>query len=321
MRKIALVILISCLYLITDAQVSGRCAHCPPSPTSQNGKVLSSNGTNFQWATPSSSEIYDGNGITLSNDSVNLGGSLNMETEIDLNSNNIVFTGIGNVGIGTATPIEKLNSFGSFLAEDWAGIGKHFFISVNTEEHPNGAALNYVDTIKGIRNAIGTGDPYNDLSSNVSIMTMQSQAGDYASFVAAWDSVTLKPFALISVAGAVSGGTLNIFDSISIFNSPIAIVDGTEGVGKVLISDANGNASWQTKIKSNSFSQVGTATTTFTVTIGETMASSNYRVNVTPTAALSAALFYVTNKTTTTFDVMYLAGLTGTVTFDWTVSQ
>jgi hypothetical protein len=73
------------------------------------------------------------------------------------------------------------------------------------------------------------------------------------------------------------------------------------------------------KIKSGSFSQVGTATTTFTVTIGTTQANSSYKVNVTPTSALSAALFYVNNKTTTTFDVVYLAGLTGTVTFDWSL--
>ncbi len=66
-----------------------------------------------------------------------------------------------------------------------------------------------------------------------------------------------------------------------------------------------------------SFSQVGTATTTFTVTIGSTQSNSSYNIQVTPTSALSAALFYVTNKTTTTFDVVYLAGLTGTVTFDW----
>lgn len=70
-----------------------------------------------------------------------------------------------------------------------------------------------------------------------------------------------------------------------------------------------------------SFSGVGTATTTFTVTIGITEATANYKVNVTPTSALAAAVFYVTNKTTTTFDVTYLAGLTGTVQFDWTVTQ
>lgn len=73
------------------------------------------------------------------------------------------------------------------------------------------------------------------------------------------------------------------------------------------------------QVLAGSFSQVGTATTTFTVTIGSTMANTTYKVNVTPTAALSAALFYVNNKTTTTFDVVYLAGLTGTVTFDYSV--
>lgn len=72
---------------------------------------------------------------------------------------------------------------------------------------------------------------------------------------------------------------------------------------------------------SGSFSGVGTATTTFTVTFGGTQPNSTYKVNVTPTATLSAALFYVNNKTTTTFDVVYLAGLTGTVTFDWVLYQ
>lgn len=68
-----------------------------------------------------------------------------------------------------------------------------------------------------------------------------------------------------------------------------------------------------------SFSGVGTATTTFTVTIGTTQSNTTYKVNATPTNLLSAALFYITNKTTTTFDVVYLTGLTGTVTFDWSV--
>jgi len=75
------------------------------------------------------------------------------------------------------------------------------------------------------------------------------------------------------------------------------------------------------KGKFGSFSGVGTATTTFTVTFGGTQPNATYKVVVTPTSSLSAALFYVTNKTTTTFDVMYLAGLTGTVTFDYLLTQ
>lgn len=70
-------------------------------------------------------------------------------------------------------------------------------------------------------------------------------------------------------------------------------------------------------IIAGSFSGVGTATTTFTVTIGVTQANATYKVNVTPTSVLSAAVFYINNKTTTTFDVVYLTGLTGTVSFDW----
>lgn len=69
-----------------------------------------------------------------------------------------------------------------------------------------------------------------------------------------------------------------------------------------------------------SFSQAAAVpTTTFTVSIGTTMSSGTYKVNATPSNLISAALFYVNNKTTTTFDVVYLSGLTGTVAFDWSV--
>jgi hypothetical protein len=64
----------------------------------------------------------------------------------------------------------------------------------------------------------------------------------------------------------------------------------------------------------------GTATTTFTVTIGVTMANTTYKVTTEGDNALSAAVHYVNNKTTTTFDIVYLAGLTGAVSIDWIVS-
>ena len=95
------------------------------------------------------------------------------------------------------------------------------------------------------------------------------------------------------------------------------ITDGTNG--QVLTTNGAGVYSFGTQNIAGSFSQVGAATTVFTVTIGRTMANTAYKVNVTPTSVLGAALFYVTNKTTTTFDVTYLAGLTGTVTFDWVI--
>lgn len=65
----------------------------------------------------------------------------------------------------------------------------------------------------------------------------------------------------------------------------------------------------------------GVATTTFTVTIGVTMANTTYKVVTEGANTLSAAVHYVNNKTTTTFDVVYLTGLTGAVVFDWAVFQ
>lgn len=86
---------------------------------------------------------------------------------------------------------------------------------------------------------------------------------------------------------------------------------GTVTAGSLISTDGN------TLVRSGSVSQVGAATTVFTVTIGATQANTTYKVNVTPTNLLAAAVFYVTNKTTTTFEVTYISGLTGTVNFDW----
>lgn len=64
----------------------------------------------------------------------------------------------------------------------------------------------------------------------------------------------------------------------------------------------------------------GTATTTFTVAIGHTMANTNYSATAEGSNLLSSAVHWTTNKTTTTFDVVYATGLTGTVVFDWAVT-
>lgn len=128
----------------------------------------------------------------------------------------------------------------------------------------------------------------------------------------------IEPPAIILAAGSniievgSSSGT-------SYYFNPISIKDGSEGDGKVFTSDVNGVGSWQTLSKiaaTGQISQALVAATTITVTIS-TQPSNAYQVSITPTNALSAALFYVTNKTTTSFDVMYLAGITGTVAFDY----
>lgn len=97
----------------------------------------------------------------------------------------------------------------------------------------------------------------------------------------------------------------------------------SSGIAANTVLTKTGNGSGLTNLPAQviagSFSGTGTATTAFVVTIGVTMANTTYKVNVTPTAALAAAVFYVTTKSTTQFTVTYLAGLTGTVSFDWAV--
>lgn len=126
-----------------------------------------------------------------------------------------------------------------------------------------------------------------------------------------------------AAAGTLTGSTLNS----TVTTATIGTLAGLTSNGFVKTSGGTGSLSVDTTTyatavqlpRANSFSGVGTATTVFTVTIGATQANNTYKVNVTPTSVLSAALFYVTNKTTTTFDVTYMAGLTGTVTFDWSL--
>lgn len=115
--------------------------------------------------------------------------------------------------------------------------------------------------------------------------------------------------------GAVIGGGSPLNYNFGTFSTNFGAITSTAN-RTINLPDANGTVGLS---HSGSFSGVGTATTTFTVTTGVTEPNNTYRVQVTPTSTLSAALFYVTNKTTTTFDVVYMAGLTGTVTFDWVV--
>jgi hypothetical protein len=102
-----------------------------------------------------------------------------------------------------------------------------------------------------------------------------------------------------------TGVTVNVIGKISVADG----VDSKDAVNKGQLDSASGSA--------GSYTATGTATTTFTVTIGTTQADALYKVTASPSNALSAVMFYINNKTTTTFDVVFVTGLTGAVAFDW----
>lgn len=126
-----------------------------------------------------------------------------------------------------------------------------------------------------------------------------------------------------------SGGSVTV-TSVTSYTGTVPLAMRTWGVDEYGADyssqfDANSKVSKlyvDNRVISGTYSHSASATTTFTVSIGSTQPNNTYKVNVTPTNALgSTAGFYVTNKTTTTFDVVYPSGLTGTLQFDWSVQK
>lgn len=68
-------------------------------------------------------------------------------------------------------------------------------------------------------------------------------------------------------------------------------------------------------------SVAATAQTTFTVTFGGTQPNNTYFVGITPLNTTTAAQNFIMTKTTTSFTVSFLTGITGTVNFDWVLHQ
>jgi len=67
--------------------------------------------------------LVAGNGLSLSHDSVVLGGSLNRNTVVDLNNKNLAFSNTGNVGIGTESPEVALDVAGDEKVSSTLSVG------------------------------------------------------------------------------------------------------------------------------------------------------------------------------------------------------
>lgn len=261
-------------------------------------------------------------------------GELYVEGDLEVDGSSL-FT--GNVGIGTFTPTALLNLYGSTVEERITAVGSATptlrleraaagttAVSVNDSTgsivargHDGTQLINSAQIAFGVDGTPGT----NDMPGRITFSTTLDGAATLT------ERMRLENTGNLGIGTTSPIGKLNVVgDEVRIWTSAgsdnNALSSGELYVQGDLETDGTLYASSMVSTAlpiSGSASQVGTATTTFTVTIGSTMSNSTYKVNVTPTAALSAALFYVTNKTTTTFDVVYLAGLTGTVTFDWAV--
>ncbi|MBI5153291.1 MAG: hypothetical protein HZA36_02420 [Parcubacteria group bacterium] len=167
----------------------------------------------------------------------------------------------GSVGIGTINPLEKLHIVGSILAEGTGGLGRIVLKSTAQEGrqyeiYPDGTgvgtiglfdrAMNkYVTVVDKNGNVgIGTTSPQKNLDVNGSLRTGYNLYGSQGSIGFFTDSNAALP---------VKVGSLTVSDTYG-DNAPInglfvkgkvQIKDGTQGAGRVFVSDASGIASWQ----------------------------------------------------------------------------
>lgn len=261
-------------------------------------KALTTGSFNIAFGTHAGWSITNGQANVFAGYNSGSSGNFNFNTGIGYGTLNAVVDGDNNTAVGVeagdnagATHDNQNAYFGGQSGRDATAVGTLV----------NAGAFGYHARV-AVSNAIAIGDV--GISTVIgAVAPCATCALDVPSSTRGFAPPRMTTTQKLAIASPVEG--LRVYD-LTLHNN----------------STYNGSA-WldQKRIISNSFSQVGTATTVFTVTIGSTLPSAVYQVNLTATAALSAAAYYVTNKTTTTFDVTYLAGLTGTVTFDWSLYQ
>ena len=150
----------------------------------------------------------------------NADGSLTGNREVKLAGHNLGFTGTGNVGIGTTAPAVKLDMVGTtFGIKNSATTGSWDNLWFNVG--PSIPSINASGAESGLQfnvgsNAFGTYGDSNQVLATVATMLPNGNMG----------IGTTTPAARLDVAGTIK------------------ITDGTQAANRVLTSDANGLARW-----------------------------------------------------------------------------
>ncbi|MBK5285395.1 MAG: hypothetical protein JJE25_08310, partial [Bacteroidia bacterium] len=176
------------------------------------GKVMTSdvNGT-ATWQTPGATSITANNGLTMSTaTNAQLGGTLLQNTTIANGGFNLNITGTGNVGISNSAPSHKLHVSGGVRAEN------SFFANDGTVTQP---AFTF--------NSGSTLGIYTPATNVLAVSTSNTER------------------MRVSATGNVGIATNAPLDKLHVVGN-IRMVDGNQAAGKVLTSDVNGTATWQT---------------------------------------------------------------------------
>jgi len=236
--------------------------------------------------------------ITFNNSVITGGGIL-----LPIDANNLVFSGVirSVTSFTNSTPTSGIFKFVNFTAD--FGTNKLNINGTSTISFENCSVKSTNSPLGVVTNVSGGNFIIKNSTFEVvnAVPLMTGGAGGTRTLTIA--GVSTNATMLSDQNG--TGVTVNVIGKNSVADG----VESKDAVNKGQLDTASGT--------SGSFSATGTATTTFTVTIGTTQADALYKVTASPSNVLSAVMFYINNKTTTTFDVVFVTGLTGAVAFDW----
>jgi hypothetical protein len=174
-------------------------------------RIISGSNETQLWLANSAAKSY---GLFSTNNSSFFGGGKFVIYDNDDSASRLTIRKDGNVGIGIDNPTSKLEVIGT-------GYFKNLLIGNEGAEF-SGGKINLNNNSNNDTN-INTGTSTGDVS-------IGGGAGTVAINSTSWD---------VTSAGAASG-----FTSLGVIGK-VTIADGTQGLGKVLTSDASGEASWQ----------------------------------------------------------------------------
>lgn len=270
------------------------------------------------------------NGFQL-NSSIDAGATNIYQFQADAASGNIwmqVNTAT-NVGIGTTTPQSKLDVRGNFFS----GYASDSLLIV-TFQTPGLAQVNIGDASGSYTNTLLSIDPVGGIINNQysSIWEVSTTGSSIALYADVFGNVGIGngiPRSKLDVTGSAYVADTIYVKSLSIgstANQPttnLQLTDGTEGAGKVLTSDASGNATWQTLGAANniatfqdtSFYGLNATKTLKVLTVGGSDETYNVAMWLNVTAisvnALQASYTY-TDQNSASHTVNATASVTGT---------
>lgn len=216
------------------------------------------NGT-YPNVTPNMTLLYGGGDIGITAGSatsdITFGNAL-------LNSRTMIIKGSGNVGIGTIAPLQKLDVFGNIKVNNTAAtlFLKDTDATLSTDGmHSN---VQFKDQNENLLGFVGFGTS----AQGMSIINSNTNGAIHWSVGGTFNNMYLSP------AGDLGIGTTAPAEKLEIQGS-VKIVDGTQGLGKVLISDATGKGSWTNLLGTAWVAVTGSRSinTTYTNTSGKPM--------------------------------------------------